>query len=426
MQLNNISQYVARKSLSRPDTRSAFLFVVAILLRGALFVTIQPSELLTRWCPVCTDALDYNQLALNLLRIGQYTLNNQMVAERPPLYPAFIAGIYAIAGVENFIAVRVIQIILSAITVLFISQIANRLFGYLASWIAGGMMAVYPFFIAYSIELYSETLFTFLVASAMLLLFPYPDRSSPSINVSFAGGLLIGLSALTRELGLMLLPAITLWFWFSQRRLWAGWLVVAWLAASLVVGSWTVRNYLTWNKLIPITTHTFTNVIHSLVDDHHYRLDGVQAEIPAIVPATVDNPFAYLAGVDQVAQEEYARSLALSYCSIKPMNCLTAWSKNFLKLVSPIIENRAGWIVVATSASHLSVYLLGVIGLIQIGRTSNKSLVFFLLCWFGLCLSLNSIAHVEIRYRIPLVDPYLIVMGSYPMANLFQRLSDRH
>jgi hypothetical protein len=223
----------------------------------------------------------------------------------------------------------------------------------------------------------------------------------------------------------MLLPAITLWFWFSQRRLGARWLIAIWLAASAVVGSWTARNYLIWHKFIPITTHTFTNVIHSLVNDHHYRLDGVQAEIPAIVPATVDNPFAYLAGVDQVAQEEYARSLALSYCSIQPMNCLTAWIKNFLKLVSPIIENRAGWIVAATSASHLFVYLLGVIGLIQISRTPNKSLVLFLLCWFGLSLSINSIAHVEIRYRIPIVDPYLIIVSSYPIVNLFQTLRSR-
>jgi 4-amino-4-deoxy-L-arabinose transferase-like glycosyltransferase len=302
---------------------------------------------------------------------------------------------------------------------LFVSQIANRLFGLLAAWVAGGMMAVYPFFVAYSMELYSETLFTFLLTAAILILFPYPDRAMPSFKASLIGGLLIGLSTLTRELGLMLLPAITLWFWFSQRRLAARWLIALWLVSSIVIGSWTTRNYLIWGKFILITSHTFTNVIHSLVNDHRYSLDGVTAEIPSVVPSTVDNPFAYLAGVDQVKQEEYARSLVLSYCKIQPTNCLTAWGKNLLKLVSPIIANRTGWIVWVTSLSHLFVYVLGVVGIIQFSRIPNKGPVFFLVCWFGLCLGINSIAHVEIRYRIPIVDPYLIILGSHPTAQFF-------
>jgi|GEM_PF-5217609 len=398
--------------------RCLILFVLALIVRGGLLATTQPDKLLTRWCPVCTDAVDYNQLALNLLRTGQYTLNNQLVAERPPLYPLFIAGIYAIAGIENFFAVRVLQIILSVITVLFISQIANRLFGYLAAWIAGGMMAIYPFFVAYSIELYSETLFTFLLSAAAWLLFPYPDRTMPTIRVSIAGGMLVGLSGLTREIGLFLLPALTLWFWFSQKKILAQWLIITWLAAGLVVGMWTLRNYLTWGKFILITTHTFTNMIHSIVNENHYYLDGASAKIPDIVPPTVENPFAYLGQVDQIAQEQYSRDLVFSYCSVRPANCVIVWARNLAKLISPVIEGKPIGVVLITSIAHLTVYFLGTWGLFKMSQTKEYSVVFFLLSWFAICLIVNAIAHAEIRYRLPVVDPYLMIMASYPIIRL--------
>lgn len=405
-----------------PAIAFAALFLAALIIRGAFLATTDSTDPLTRWCAVCSDGADYSELAISLLQSGTYAQGGQLVAERPPLYSLFIAGIYAVAGIENFGAVRLTQVFLSCLTVLFVGQIARRLFGMTAFWIAGGLMAIYPFPVAYSVELYSETLFTFLLTGAMLLLFPYPDRQVPPMGSALAGGMLIGLSALTREVGLLLLPTLILWHWVMRRKFVASWLIAVCLTASVVVGSWTLRNYLAWRQFIPISTHTFNNMVYQFINVYHYDFSLTGGDIPASVPPGTQNPFGYLAQHDLIAQEKYAFSLAWNYCRAKPFDCVRAWGLNFIKLVSPVITNRPQWIVLVTSVVHTFVYFIGVWGLIKLGRAGQVSTVLFLMTWFLLSLVSVSLVHVEIRYRMPVVDPYLIIVGSWPVAEMWKRL----
>src|SRR5262245_33871865 len=57
------------------------------------------------------DERDYHTLATNLLEHGEYTFTPGGIPTslRPPLFPALVAGIYAVAGVDNFAAVRMVQ-----------------------------------------------------------------------------------------------------------------------------------------------------------------------------------------------------------------------------------------------------------------------------------------------------------------------------
>jgi 4-amino-4-deoxy-L-arabinose transferase-like glycosyltransferase len=400
----------------------AAVFLLAIAPRLAMLATTQSTEINTRWCPVCGDVSAYNDLAINILRTGTYQSRGQSVAERPPFYPAFLAAVYAIAGVENYGAVRLVQVILSAATVVVLSQFACRLFGPPAAWITGGLMSVYPFFLVFSVELYSETLFTFLLACSMWFVFPFEDRKpAGTIAQGALAGLLIGLTTLTRELGLFILPTVTLWHWISQKRLWSGGLLVLWLSAGAVIGVWTTRNYLVWQRFIPLTTHTFSNVIHGLVDDYGYYLDGASAPIPADVPPNTGSPYAWLGQHNQVEQEEYSRQLVISFCSLRPLTCATAWVRNLAKLVSPVIASRALWIVIIVAVIQSAVWLFGIAGLIMLIRERNYAVPLFLLTWFALCLSISAIAHVEIRYRIPIVDPYLMITASYALIRMISR-----
>jgi len=400
--------------------RYAGIFLLALGLRLGVLATTQPTEINTRWCPTCSDVSLYSTLAVNLIKTHQYQRDGQAFIERPPIYAAFIALIYEVAGLDNYGAVRWVQVFLSAITVVLLSHIAERLFGPGAAWITAGLLATYPFLLIYSVELYSETLFTFLVALLMWLLFPYPNQPEKSFKVGITGGLLIGLSALTRELAIFMLPALTLNYWVFQRRLWARWLVILWLSAGAVIGVWTVRNYLIWGQFIPFSARTFFNVVHGLVDDYGYYLDGATATVPADVPAGTVNPFAWLGANNQVEQEQFSRELVLSYCPIRPDICLTAWTRNIIKLVNPVVSNRSLVIVIPTALIHSLVWVVGIVGLVQLVREKRPEIPFFLLIWFGLCLGVSAIAHVEVRYRMPVIDPYLIVIGSYPLSKLWQ------
>src|SRR5262249_8204138 len=91
------------------------------------------------------DERDYNALALNLVRYGQFALTpGRPISQRPPLYPGAVAAIYELFGVENLQAVRLAQAGLSLLTVVLLYRIGAELYGRRTGvWLAG-MVAFYP------------------------------------------------------------------------------------------------------------------------------------------------------------------------------------------------------------------------------------------------------------------------------------------
>src|SRR5262245_26684557 len=52
------------------------------------------------------DEKDYNPLAINLVEHGEFAFTpGTPTSLRPPLYPALVAGVYRLFGLENFAAV---------------------------------------------------------------------------------------------------------------------------------------------------------------------------------------------------------------------------------------------------------------------------------------------------------------------------------
>src|SRR5579884_1294759 len=84
------------------------LLVVGAALRLAVWHWSQGQE------PHIVDELDYITLARNLVLCGEFVDGTGMRASlRPPLYPALMAGVYGLFGVDNFQAVRLAQAVLS-------------------------------------------------------------------------------------------------------------------------------------------------------------------------------------------------------------------------------------------------------------------------------------------------------------------------
>ena len=80
------------------------------------------------------DEQDYNRLACNLLEYGEFAFEpGQPTSIRPPLYPAVVAGIYRLFGLENYQAVRLMQALLSLLNVVLLydlgSQVLSRKVG---------------------------------------------------------------------------------------------------------------------------------------------------------------------------------------------------------------------------------------------------------------------------------------------------------
>ena len=164
---------------------------------------------------------------------GQYSYDGvTAIASRPPLYAALIAVLMRITS-HPHAAILGVQALLGSITVALAASLAYRAFGHRAGLLAGIAMAIAPLSGHFAAAVLSETLFTFLVVLAMWL---WQD------NRVVAAGVAMGLSALTRSVGLPLVLALAIvGILFRKTALQRQCLPIA-VVALLTTAPWIVRN----------------------------------------------------------------------------------------------------------------------------------------------------------------------------------------
>ena len=160
-------------------------------------------------------------------------------AEHPPLYPLLLSVPPAL-GLDGLDAERMVGVAIGTGTVAAAALIGRRVAGDRAGLAAAVLCAAYPSFIAADGAIMSETLFGFLVALGVLMALRLRTRPSPAAAAGL--GVAVGLAALTRSEGLLLLPLLgapALWR-ASGHRLALG--AAASLATVVVLAPWVVRN----------------------------------------------------------------------------------------------------------------------------------------------------------------------------------------
>ena len=252
------------KALSVPLSPLLLVFLLALALR----------LLVWRWheqYPLGGDEQEYFNQALTLLREHRYAELNLM---RPPLYTGWLAG--CIIVFDSLVQrIRLVQAIISALTVVPIFLLARQLFPRPKIALLAATLAALDFTLAASAtELLTETLFVFGLATVFWLLAVGARRRSA--RWLGAAGLALGALILLRSVALPLVPLGALWLllqpttddrqpttkehrherllpWSVVSGRWSGALVFL-LAAALVVAPWTLRNALAYHALIVVDT----------------------------------------------------------------------------------------------------------------------------------------------------------------------------
>lgn len=223
-----------------------------------------------RFPGVVDDSRLYANIAENWMRHGVYGVTNSGVImptfSRLPGYPAFLAAIFSLFGIENFRAVLLVQVLIDLGTCLLIADLARKMFGDRAAKAAFLLAGLCPFLANYAATALTETLEIFFSALAL-------DLAGSALSDGFrtrktvlwlACGLAIGGSILLRPDGGILLMTIggyLLWLlvrnlakfersFDSPRILLAGLLVTLGAIGPLV--PWTIRNLHTMHRFQPL------------------------------------------------------------------------------------------------------------------------------------------------------------------------------
>jgi len=288
------------------------------------------------------DGIIYDELARNLIAHGEYRASYPLL--RPPGYPFFLAGVYAMFG-EHHVAVRAVQALLDAVTALLVLAIAHRLgVSRRAATLATALALFNPSTFLYSAMILSESLATFLVTAGTWLL----HALTAGARWALGFGAALSAAALTRP-SFALLPGfllvVLLLAWPLAWRRWIRVAVLAGAAFVLVWLPWGVRNALHYHALVPYHRYVSTESgYHLWVTTWALTLrDEYAAYIDVSVPLP---PRAYATEAERAALEPLVaqrrfhewndrfREVALSriaarpidYYLVKPLvRCVTMW-----------------------------------------------------------------------------------------------------
>lgn len=373
------------------------------------------------------DQDEYFRGAIHLLLRHDYYDTGQWL--RPPLTSLWFATLFALGGVDIPFALLV-QCGLGALTAPVVAAITRRLSGsHRAAAVAAVATALYLPFVNYSSQFLSETLFIFLVSVALLTLQIARERRM-AWRWPLAGGVLWGLAALTRPVGLYAVPLLPIWIlwellwgvdasgqapwrvrWRSVARPAARAAAAFLLGFVLVVAPWTARNYTVYHQLVVVDTN-----------------GGISFWLGnTITPGERDLQFFWNETLPNSAlRQEAALARARANISARPLLFLTRTRDRAVSLWQPDLRLFAGNAVTGIGLDKRSLLfvamgdaeyvLLLLAGLLGITLTTRRERNVAILGWivYGTLISAVSLGHP--RLRLPLLIP-LFVYASYPLAH---------
>ncbi len=376
--------------------------------------------------PLTLDEQEYLLLANNVARGRGFSyaspasgLVEGRHVGRAPLYPLLLAGIGLTWPGSAIVAdqlpnavpadVKAAQALLGCAIVWLVAWWARRMAGPRAGVVAALVAACYPPLVVIGAYALSESLYAALALLAALLLDRAFAAARPhaTVGLGLAGGIVIGLAALTRPAILPFLGLAVLWLLVRRR----GWLAVAVIAgAALIVTPWTARNLAVHGRFVlvasegGVTFWTGNNRLARGEGDLAANLEMKRAALAIeraagdATPEELESVF-YRAALDDIRADpaRFAGLLARkTFYTVVP--------------VGPSYALHSARYIAASVVPYLAVLPWAVWGAWRMRGVRPRPVALWLLAataWL-VCI----IFFPQERFRIPVIDPVLIAYAA--------------
>ena len=252
-----------------------FLIIVlagAIILHTALFLNFRKNN--PYFSYLILDAKVYHEWALGILQ--GYPPSGAF--HQAPLYPYFLAFIYAIFG-ENPSAVYMIQLGLNILNIFLIYLIGRHYFGRVSASASLLLALLWCPFAFYAMKLVGEI--PAITLSLIFILTATFAMEKSNALLWLLSGSVLGISALARPTILLLLPFVLVWIFFLSpqegKKKW-GHGILFLLAAALFISPATLKNYRAEKDFILISA----NFGETFYQGNNKRAEGTYVPIPGI------------------------------------------------------------------------------------------------------------------------------------------------
>lgn len=246
------------QALRRIDLRNLLFIALAFAL---VLVLISPA----RSYPIIDDWI-YFQSVRDLLNLSYHPHDwSQAIGIGHIAWGALFAALFG----NSFTVLSVANLVISLANLLTF-YLLLRVLGVSASpaLVGVALLGFNPIYLSLSYSFMTDITFLFYVMSASLL-YMLGLKSGSQVWL-WLGGLAVALAYLTRQFGILVVPAVLVWLWMSRRWNWRQALALSALPAIAVAG------YAIWERSqpVPLVTH-LTESIRSQIfqDPPHYLLE---------------------------------------------------------------------------------------------------------------------------------------------------------
>jgi hypothetical protein len=433
---------VVRDSTPEISKISVFTSVNFRLSLGIFLLALIPRLAVALWLPegaVWPDGHRYEHVAQNLLQGEGFGSLAENRASFPTL-PLVIAGSFSLFGEDNYLALRLVFVVMGALASVLGFAIAKRLVGVPVAIVAGVLIAVYPYFIYLSALFeYPQGLFILLMGAFFLCALRFADEGRTRDLA--AAGFLLGLGVLTVPTVLIYAPftlvcLVTRNFVTTAKRV-----LIFSLMIALPVGAWVARNWIAYDRFVLVNTSAGYNFWAA--NNETYFLHGKEAIVPVCAKGFEDSTYCLewrelqsqlrARGIDaeqRILEEDAAGwSKGMQFILASKVRFAQSVIQKFLEYWSPIPdavhrEKVHGGAIrdVISVLSYVPALILGIWGAILSRPLWRRFLPIYF--YFFAFSAPYYLFLPTTRYRLPL-DFFLLIFSAIALVDLWSRRGRR-
>lgn len=437
---------------------TAAIFVLALVARLIYLVALGSEP---RLYDSLFDQVIYVDMAKRLLAGMGFSLSTRVfVADpfvqtsiQPPLYPLFVAAVFGAFG-DNLLAIRVAHSIIGALTCVVVFLLGRQLFSLTIGVVSGVIASLYLPLIMYVQPIMSEIVFVFLIAVLVLIMAYSLNGTRVILKGALLGGV-VALASLTRPEVFALTPLFVLTVLIrklTQRVTWtrtALSMLVAAVVFGAIVAPWMWRYYTLHGEFSLVPNKRWgmweTNWLRYAYEERPDLIAACAGRDPleCVVPD--------FEGKNEIERDKYLSGLAQDFILNHPLK-FVKYGVSRLLMSYPLIprEFSAAGPEIGSDGLRIdgydptslddfpaytsviervrlwefrALFVLSLIG-VTIGVTRHERNVWLPLAVIMLLAAVTVVTHGKERVRLT-SDPYLIILASYGLVAVYQRIRER-
>jgi len=382
------------------------IFIIALLTRLiAIFFSLDI---------VLQDADGNAELARNVLEGRGYSIGGKLTSCHPPLYSLFLSSLFLVFK-NNYLAVRIIQSLLGAVTCVVIFLISRKIFSIQIA-IIGALIACFnPGFIKISQYLRNENLFILILAIAILFLLKQTQKKN--FNNLALLGMILGIATMTRDM-LILFPFSVLLILgrdlvsrdYNFKKI-TMCVIIFLIFFLLPILPWTLRNWQVHHRFVLITNKLGMGLYASYVP-RDGKIFGYNANDDITQKADLLD--------SQVEQSNFLAKEALKYIKQNPLKILKLELLKIAFFWSPFDWEIIGYGVYNFMYGFIMPFFI--YGLFILRNRYRELLPLYLPIGYTFFIAL--VTYGSPRFRLP-IEPYLIIIASAGVYYFVLKFSKR-